>query len=58
MALYREDIEKEIAAVKAAIKAHEQGALINKIVLEAFEKELEKYPAAEQKPVKKPIGVE
>ena len=42
--LDREVLEKEIAACKAALKAHQHGIVINEIVLKAFKEELEKYP--------------
>ena len=43
MGLSREVIEREIAGSKAAIKSHEEGLIINKIVLRAFETELETF---------------
>ena len=36
-------IEREIVASKAAIKSHEEGLIINKIVLRAFETELQTF---------------
>ena len=42
MALNKEILEREIKAGEAAIKAHEEGAEIHKVVKKAFEEELEK----------------
>ena len=53
MVLPRKVIEREVAASKAALKAHEEGAKVHKIVVAAFEKELEKYPES-KKEAKKP----
>ena len=53
MALSVEDIEREIAGLKAAIKAHETGMDVNKLVLKTFEAERKKYPAS--KPRKNPL---
>ena len=44
MDLSREICEREIAACKAAITAHEDGLLVNGLVKGFFEKELKKYP--------------
>ena len=57
MELSRETIKREIAGAGAAIEAHEEGALVNKIVLEAFEMELKKLPKEEEKKKKIPRGV-
>jgi len=45
MGLSKEVLKREIAAVEAAIKAHTEGAEINKIVLKAF-KELKCTPTS------------
>ena len=42
MALSEEILKREIEAGKAAIKAHEEGVEIHKIVNKAFEDELKK----------------
>lgn len=49
MALPRKVIERELAASKAALEAHEEGAKIHEIVKAAFEKELKKYPEEKAK---------
>ncbi len=41
--LSKKVIEREVAASKAALKAHLEGAKIHKIVLKCFEEELKKY---------------
>ena len=51
MAISREVLETEIAGSEAALKAHEQGLEIHRIVLGAFKAELEKMPK-----VKKTLG--
>jgi hypothetical protein len=43
MDLNKKLLEREVSACKAAIKAHEEGTAVNKIVLEAFEIELKKF---------------
>jgi len=47
--LKRGDILRELDACKDRQKLHEVSALINKIVIKAFEKELKKYPDNEPK---------
>ena len=42
--LTKDGIRAEIAASKGAVALHEEGVLIQKIVLEAFERYLEKMP--------------
>ena len=44
MALTRALIEKEIAGSEAALKAHEEGVEIHKVVLKMFREELAKLP--------------
>lgn len=42
MALSKDLIKREIEASKAAIKTHKEGAMVNELVLKAFEEELKK----------------
>ena len=42
MELSKDLIKKEIDASKAAVKANKEGAMVNEIVLKAFEEELKK----------------
>jgi len=44
MGLTRELIEKEIVGSEAALKAHEDGVEIHKVVLKMFKDELAKLP--------------
>ena len=44
MVLTRELIEKEIVGSEAALKAHEEGVEIHKVVLKMFREELAKLP--------------
>ena len=44
MAISRDVLETEITGSEAALKAHEQGIEIHKIVLGAFKAELAKMP--------------
>lgn len=45
MVLSVKSLERELAASKAAVKAHKDGLEIHKIVIAAFEEELEKSNA-------------
>ena len=47
MVISKEILERELEASKAAIKAHEEGMEIHKIVSKAFEEALKKYPKKE-----------
>jgi len=40
----REIWERELKASQEALKAHQEGIEIHKVVCKAFEEELEKYP--------------
>ncbi|KKN28674.1 hypothetical protein LCGC14_0851860 [marine sediment metagenome] len=51
MALSREVLERELGASKAALKAHEEGTEIHKIVSKVFEEELKKYPEKKKEEV-------
>ena len=42
--LTKEILEREIIGAKAAVKAHLEGAAINKVVLDAMEKKLASFP--------------
>lgn len=42
MALAKDVLERELKASEAALKAHQEGIEVHKIVSEAFQKELEK----------------
>lgn len=56
MVTCRELIEREIEGAKNGLKSMKASIFVNQIVLNAFEKELEKYPKPE-KEKKKAIGV-
>lgn len=56
MVTSREIIEREIAGARNTIKVMKESIFANQIVLDAFEKELGKYPKPE-KEKKKPSGV-
>lgn len=43
MDLPKKVIERELASSKAALKAHEEGVEVHKIVLKCFEAELDKF---------------
>lgn len=43
MALTKEMIEHELEAAKAALKAHQDGALVHEVVVEAFEEKLKSF---------------
>ena len=55
MGLSKEVIKREIVGAIAAIKAHEEGLLVNKLVLEKFEEELKKFPEEKNQKRKNPI---
>ena len=57
MDLTREVLEREIEGAKAAIKAHQEGEAINKVVLIAFNAQLTKLPPKKKEEEKKPVGV-
>ena len=44
MTLNREIVERELEASKRALSAHEEGILIHKVVIAAFQSELDKLP--------------
>jgi hypothetical protein len=56
MVLSYEQVQAEIDASKAALKAHEDGIEVHKIVIKAFEEALAKLPKPKKKERTKSIG--